>query len=219
MRYACTKPTLQTVLDFLAFFWVEIAVAFKMAKKSHLEGTALITSLLPIFIHHDRERVAGVLSTCVTLHGGAPGQLQEMVTSSEDLARVLCINVLACTDLDLVLENIDLQAICLMAERRTSGKMDRQPQELVRIGTSDMEIACTILGKHFGCGPHQVTAWPFEAVMRAMTCIPQAEDPKKRVQQPVSGAAGDGQWVTASSLMSQGMKGVSVTTKKEGSSG
>lgn len=155
-RFVCRPPSVRTIATLLDVLGAEI---WALAKSYHVDGVregfepdAVLGVLL------GGARGAAVLATCVDLHAGAPGELEEIAARSDELQRELAVAVLELCDWRRILDDLSLD----VAARATPGAVAGGDDVV-----SEQELLLCALAERFGCAPHAVAEWPYEAFLTA----------------------------------------------------
>ena len=158
-RFTVSPPTVRTVAAALSVYGAEI-VGCRLAYlgKPDLYAAGALDACLPMF--NDGPRTAYVLATCCELHGGAPGELEELVAVDRRLAGDLIRAVADLCDLDCIIQGLDMDGIA-QQQKRDSDEESHKGGNYE--GPSAMELLCTGLAEAFSVDPMVPWGWPFEA--------------------------------------------------------
>lgn len=177
-RFSVRTPTVRTVAAALSAFGAEI-LGCRMAylKAPELFGPDPVMAAWPFFA--DPDRLAPVLATCVELHGGAPGEMEEVLRTEQYLAAHLLRAAVEICDIGRIVKLLDLDP--LLPDEQDNPKTQSAPVEPPKC--SAMELLATGLAERFHVDPFTVWEWPYEAVMSLArdilpTLYPPAEGEK-----------------------------------------
>lgn len=166
--FACTKPTVATVLLASSLLQREILATYKGTQALPLPDDP-VGHLLPIF---SGSRLTTVLATCVTLHGGQPGDLEEAL--QEDALTVSIIKaIMQICDLPRIIKSLDLE------EASKEISLTEQPPDPEEV--SGMEMMIILLAEKYHTTPLAVMQWPYEAFLSLMESAPKIKDKAKEL--------------------------------------
>lgn len=123
------------------------------------------------------DRAGEVLETCCDVVGGRVGELRDLASRDAELAAWLAAHVIGLSSLA---GGIDADAIEKLAG---GGAAQDEPREEI----SQLELVICMVAERFGCAPHDVTQWPWEAFDLAAKSLPLL-DPKQTVGASVEAA-------------------------------
>ncbi len=158
-RFVCRPPTLEALVRLLMLYPLEVQ-AIQGARLEHPELPATLDDLLPLFLA-DRARAATVLEACVALHGGVPGEARELLTADAGALEAIARAVVALCDVEALARDLP-----------PPHAKDSSPPELpADEQDSTWDIALCGVGRAFGVPPHELYAWPAEAVLAAIRIV------------------------------------------------
>lgn len=186
----CRPPTVETVHRLTLRFGNELtAAAASVYQFGKSPGNDPIATFLPWFIM-DGERLAFVLSSCVDLHGGAPGEFEEMIAAETqrqlraDLARAVLSLVV---DLPRVVKSLELEDAVAGMDAPAAAPPDTELE-----GPNNYLLALAIVAQCFSVGnPADIMAWGYEAFLEISEEIVPHLLPKPPEGTPGAGAQGD----------------------------
>jgi len=162
-RFVCRKPTCETVILALGSFGVELLGLRRVYRQ-----TPAVFEIEPVALalRHIKNlpRLASVLATCCELHGGAPGELVELLAGrgGRMLAGELIAGILSLCDLERLIAATEMD--------RLVDELEKEPAPGPAVaretdGPSAMELLAASLGERFGTAPHEVMTWPYLEVI------------------------------------------------------
>lgn len=160
-RFLCRAPTVQTIHWLLQLFYVELAGLIKAVQA--LPAGQSWTTLLHAYTARDRIKLAVLLSTCVELWQGAPGELEELVQDNQDLALQLIQAVVHLADVEAISESMALDRLPEISKEQR----EQTAEEMV----SAQDRAVCHVAMLFHQSPEQVMQWSYMAFVRAMDAV------------------------------------------------
>lgn len=159
-RFVVTAPTVVTVLTAVRMFAQEIVVLRKEFHADPLTPGVWVEVAAKMLLAKARES-ATVLSTCCTLHDGAPGQLEDLAYSSHDLRDKLARAMLALCDPEKIVGCLSWDAV--------DSALGKTPDEEADVDDSDegpsaIDVMVATVALAFHQPPAAVCEWSYEAV-------------------------------------------------------
>ena len=187
----CTRARPDVILMDMKLPGIDGVAATQAIKQRHPQ-----MQIIALMLRHlnNRARLAQVLSTCCELHGGAPGELEELIEGEggRSLAVLLVEGVLWTCDLSRIIEAAELDArVAEMEKERTTAPQETEtPSEV-----SAMEIIAAILAERFSCAPHEVMTWPYEEAIDLIERVIPAIDKMRHPERPDVFGMTEDEWV------------------------
>ncbi len=159
-RFVCRPPTVATVHRLLEAF---PRLVHAVAKAVHLDGMTWDESaardVLAAFV--SSPALAGVLDTCCTLHGAAPGELVDLAAGRADVRGRLADAVFGLCDPARIVASLDLPAAVRRAEVAAKPGGDPAPAD----APARIDTALCVAALRYHVTPLDVTEWPYEAFL------------------------------------------------------
>ena len=159
-RIVCRPPTVESFLRFESIFQREIESTLRVRRRLRSLGPDPVAELLPIFLQ-DLPRVASVLSSCVELWDGAPGDLEREIENDAGTAEAVALAVLQLCDVPRIASKFDED-------------LPRAPED----GPSLSEQALVKVAETFALDPAAIMAWPYEQFVTVADCLAVLHPPK-----------------------------------------
>jgi hypothetical protein len=161
-RYVCHPPTVATLRVASGLFSGEIAsFAHAVKERPDLMDPATYQDTL-VKLLEDGAAAAELLETCVSRHGGEPGDVSIDVRSDRELAIELILTVVSLCDVHRCYKAAGWDRI-----GATPVEVLQQPANRDEMNASgrNLEIAVVKMAESHGCSPMDVMAWPFEVFL------------------------------------------------------
>ena len=175
-RWICRPPTVSTVARLLLLYGPEV---WATSRAYYVDGTigkdVDARSILDAFIGD--ARAARVLDTCVSLHGGAPGEAAELIAASVALQAELSAAVLSLCNPRRIAASLHLDVAA------TKDPLAREPEPQDGDEPSSLEASILMLAERYRCSPLDVAEWPYEAYLSAESGTTWIAEQQRRAMQ------------------------------------
>lgn len=128
------------------------------------QATVTVDLALPYFLA-DLVRLGRLLESCVQVHQGGAGEVEEAVAGSAELARRLCLGVLEICDLSRIVSSLNLDQALEEAEA------DEAPEPASGDELDVQVMGVATLARAFGAAPHEVMTWPYQEFLELAPCV------------------------------------------------
>lgn len=176
--FVVRPPTVATVVVALATLRDEITAIAKAAKEvpGILDRDSWVATLSPAVTVGSATAIGAALETCISVIGGAPGDVEAAVLEDHGLRLELVVAVFSLTSLQKLLPDETARAVLTESTREPEGQSFED----------SIYAAASVLG----VPPHELADWPFEVFLRALEV--EAERHEARGNGESAGVAGDG---------------------------